>query len=131
MLQDQHHTCPHCKGYRRHVDIFEAYYYPESLIYLGYQKVTQSTSSESVFYFITEQKPICDRVSLIYGVQRRGTELFNANSKPPFFNIDITNIGQFLQAQKCATHGCYIISECYPSLTAHQHQKGHTVPKQV
>ncbi len=23
------------------------------------------------------------------------------------------------------------VSECYQSLTAHQHQKGHTVPKQV
>ncbi len=26
---------------------------------------------------------------------------------------------------------CLAVSECYQSLTAHQHQKGHTVPKQV
>ncbi len=25
----------------------------------------------------------------------------------------------------------HIVSECYQSLTAHQHQKGHTMPKQV
>ncbi len=28
-------------------------------------------------------------------------------------------------------HGTISVSERYPSLTAHQHQKGHTVPKQV
>ncbi len=38
---------------------------------------------------------------------------------------------KILSASCISPHTQKISSECYQSLTAHQHQKGHTVPKQV
>ncbi len=42
----------------------------------------------------------------------------------PVFYFILSTQGHWDQAFGCEC-------ECYPSLTAHQHQKGHTVPKQV